>query len=59
MKKVWSNPVVEEMSIKETAAGGPLPHVHDGNIYEIQDENGETVAVEEYWPVSGDPNYER
>ena len=57
MKKVWSNPVVEEMSVKETAAGGPRPSVHDGNIYEIV-KDGNVVAVEEYWPISGDPLYE-
>lgn len=53
MKKEYAKPVVEEMSIKETAAGGSKPAVHDGYIYEMK-VGDRTVAVEEYYPASGE-----
>ena len=49
MKKEYAKPVVEEMSIKETAAGGS----NDGYIYEMK-VGDRTVAVEEYYPASGE-----
>ena len=52
MQKIWSNPIVQELSIKETTAGACRPQFHDGNIYESVDENGNIVAVEEYWQDS-------
>lgn len=55
MKKVWSNPSVEEISVKETACGGPTATNHDACIYEVR-VNGVPVAVEEYFPASGTTN---
>jgi len=54
---MYSKPVVEEMSIKATAAGGRTCARHDGRIYDSVDANGNTIAVEEYYPASGEPNY--
>lgn len=30
MKKMWNEPMMEELSIKETAGGGAAPTTHDG-----------------------------
>ena len=54
MKKMYSKPVVEEMSIKETAAGGLNRTTHDGKIYQISNTQGELITVEEYYPASGE-----
>lgn len=53
MKKEYAKPVVEEKSIRETAAGGIKPMTHDGYIYETKI-GDKTVAVEEYYPASGE-----
>ena len=53
MKKMYSKPMVEELSIKETAAGGSRATTHDGYIYEMN-VNGNQVFVEEYYPASGE-----
>ncbi len=53
MKKEYAKPAIDEMSIKETAAGGIKPATHDGYIYETNI-GGKVVAVEEYFPASGE-----
>ena len=53
VKKAYVKPVIDEMSIKATAAGGSKPSTHDGYIYETN-VNGQVVAVEEYYPASGE-----
>lgn len=53
MKKVYSKPAIDVKNIKETAAGGSKPSTHDGYVYETT-VNGQTVAVEEYYPASGE-----
>lgn len=52
MKK-WNTPIIESLSISDTACGGSKPSEHDGCIYEIEFGFGKTM-VEEYFPSSGD-----
>ena len=50
MKK-FEAPVIEELNINETAAGGTVRTEHDDKVYQL--DNG--LWVEEYAAISGQP----
>lgn len=50
MKK-WITPNIEFENIKDTAAGGGKPTIHDGFIWQKK-EGERVVMVEEYFPES-------
>ena len=52
-KKPYIKPELESLSIKETAAGGTKATSHDGYIWERTLDDGKHIAIEEYFPASG------